>query len=239
MRAWYLVCGCGLVLMLSVLLGGMVSAGEPPLVEAGLLTRLVGDVTWKADGTAKESPAKAFMKVRVGDVLRVPEAGIARVIFFENGRQETWSGPCHLRIGRSSAKSVGDLSDSKPVVGEVPRKVAQGATRIPDLLAGGSGSRLGGALLRGTSAKPTAPLTEEQEAEIEQAREVCDEMRKAAPADDLTPELYLLGVLAEHARYREMQEVIDAARKRFPDSPELKKLAEWVTRMLKWHVVPR
>lgn len=239
MRAWELVCGYGLVLTLSALFGGMAAAGEPPPGEAGLLTRLVGDVTWKADGTAKESQAKAFMKVRVGDILRVPEAGIARVIFFENGREETWSGPCHLRIGRSSAKSVEKMSDSKPVVGEVPRKVAKGAARIPDLLAGGSGSRLGGTLLRGGSAQPTAPLTEEQEAEIEAARKVCDDLRKAALADDLAPDLYLLGVLAEYARYREMQEAVDAARKRFPDSPELKKLAEWVARMLKWHVVPR
>jgi hypothetical protein len=53
-------------------------------------------------------------------------------------------------------------------------------------------------------------------------------LRKQANADDITPELTLLGVLADYEQHEEMERVIKDAMKIQPDNQVLKELDEWV-----------
>lgn len=79
----------------------------------------------------------------------------------------------------------------------------------------------------GTSPTPIVPTKEERE-EIEMAKENYQKMRKQAKADDITPELNLLGVLADYEQFEEMEKVIKEALKIQPDHPILKELESWV-----------
>ena len=53
-------------------------------------------------------------------------------------------------------------------------------------------------------------------------------MRSQTEADDITPEMYLLGVLANYDKFEEMEQLIKEAQKRQPGDPVLTKLEEWV-----------
>ena len=79
----------------------------------------------------------------------------------------------------------------------------------------------------GVSAKPVAPTKEEQ-AEIAMAKETYQKLREQAKPDDITPELTLLGVLADYEQYEEMEQVIKDAMKIHPDHQVLKELDGWV-----------
>jgi hypothetical protein len=70
--------------------------------------------------------------------------------------------------------------------------------------------------------------SEEERAEIATAKENYRNLRNQAKDDDLTPELYLLGILANYDQFEEMGKVIKDALKKQPDNEVLKKLEEWV-----------
>jgi len=53
-------------------------------------------------------------------------------------------------------------------------------------------------------------------------------MRSQTEADDITPEMYHLGVLADYDKFEEMEQVIKEAQKIQSANPVLKKLEEWV-----------
>jgi hypothetical protein len=103
--------------------------------------------------------------------------------------------------------------------------------RIPVLLRRARLSRSGGGvMLRGTpeaSQKPIVP-TKEERAEIAMAKEAYQKLRKQAKPNDITPELTLLGVLADYEQYEEMEKIIKDAMKIQPDNQVLKELDEWV-----------
>ena len=79
----------------------------------------------------------------------------------------------------------------------------------------------------GVSAKPVIPTREEQ-VEITMAKGTYQKSREQAKPDDITPELALLGVLADYEQYEEMEQVITNAIKVQPESQALKELDEWV-----------
>ena len=80
--------------------------------------------------------------------------------------------------------------------------------------------------------KPVS-LTSEEEAEIQAARETSRKLRSQVAADDVTPELFLLGVLADYEQYEEMAEELKSARRRQPGNGELKGIEAWVTSKLR------
>jgi hypothetical protein len=64
--------------------------------------------------------------------------------------------------------------------------------------------------------------------EIARAREVYQRWREQTSPDDVTPELNLLGTLAEYQQYGEMEKVVQNALERQPDNEALKELEQWV-----------
>ena len=112
----------------------------------------------------------------------------------------------------------------------LPTETSQGMRRIPVLLRRARLSRSGGMQLRGAgdaSQKPIIPSKEEK-AEIAMAKENYQKLRKQTKPDDITPELNLLGILADYEQYEEMEKVIKDALKIQPGNQVLKSLEEWV-----------
>jgi hypothetical protein len=102
--------------------------------------------------------------------------------------------------------------------------------RIPVLLRRAGLSRSGTTQVRGVVGAPQKAITlsEEEKSEIKRAKEIYQSLRKQTKAEDITPELTLLVVLADYEQYEEMEKVIKDAMKTQPDNPVLKQLDEWV-----------
>lgn len=203
----------------------------PP--DVGIVTRLSGEATyWNESYQKTPEKAEAFMKIRRGDYFRIAARGAIQLVYFENGRQETWKGPASFVVGEVESRvEKGKELPGQPEVVILSNEASQGMRRIPVLLRRARLSRSGGGVMvrgvPGVSGKPVAPTKEEQ-AEIAVAKETYQKLRKQAKADDITPELTLLGVLADYEQHEEMEKVIKDAMKIQPESQVLKELDEWV-----------
>lgn len=218
-----------------------VAAAQALAPDAGLVTKLSGKVTYRNDSLQKEwLEAEAFMKVRQGDRINVPEGGIAQVTYFAGGRQETWKGPVELKVGEREGQPEGKGAELiKPDIRTLPAKATRGVRQIPALFRKAGISRVGGTMLRAVAGEeepqPHEPpsLSDEENAEIQAARQVYTEMNRQAPKDDVTPELFLIGMYYDYQLYLEMADVLKSARQKQPDNEELKSLQEWLERKLR------
>jgi hypothetical protein len=71
------------------------------------------------------------------------------------------------------------------------------------------------------------PLDPKGRKEIKEAQEVYQNLRQQTAPGDLTPEFYLLGVLADYGQYRQMIQVLDTMLTKRPGDPVLKDLKNW------------
>ncbi len=228
------------VLRLLVLLSLIILLTESSVVRAqslppdvGIVTQLSGEATyWNESYQKTPEKAEVFMKIRRGDYLKIPPGGAIQLVYFENGRQETWKGPASFMVGEAESRvEKGKEHPGQPEVVILSNEASQGMRRIPVLLRRARLSRSGGGVMvrgvPGASAKPVAPTKEEQ-AEIAMAKETYQKLRKQAKADDITPELTLLAALADYEQHEEMEKVIKDAMKIQPESQVLKELDGWV-----------
>lgn len=184
-----------------------------PAADAGILNQMQGAVQWVEAGKAPIA-ALPFMKVREGDVLRVPNGGSARIVYFANGRQETWKGPAEVRVEAAQGVS----SQAKAEVTQLPVDVSQKLVRTSLLATIVREARPGSVAVRSAIAS----------AEIRAARERYDEMRKVAAPDDITPEMYLFTTLEAHRRHDDMKQLLQVMESRHPGDPLVKELAAWL-----------
>lgn len=190
--------------------------------DVGLVNMLSGDVSYQSPG-ASSSKAQAFMKVRQGDKFNVSNGAQVRVVYFQGGRQETWSGPASFTAGmQSSQAQSGQPSQVATLPSTVPQKIAQ----VPDLIQIARLGRSGGVAVRGAGKAPR--LTAEQQSEVAQAKDTYKKMRAGTSVDDITPELYLYSVLQDYLLYIDMKPVVEEMSKRQPGNPEVQELAAWV-----------
>jgi hypothetical protein len=202
----------------------------PP--DVGLVTQLSGAVTYRNKGyQATPAKAQAFMKIRRGDRFALPTGGVIQVVYFLGGRQETWKGPVAFTIGDSESRPEPAKGlRTRPKVVILPAGTTQGVRRIPVLLRRAGVWRPGAGQIRGEveAAPTTFSITAEEKAEIAEAKEMYRSLRTQTDPRDITPELYLLGVLTDYEQYGEMEEVLNKALKRQPDNEILKKIKKWV-----------
>jgi hypothetical protein len=202
----------------------------PP--DVGLITRLSGDVTYRNESYQKVAEkAQAFMRIRKGDHLKIPAEAMVQLIYFQSGRKETWKGPVVLLVDDVQSRAKGEKgAQTQPEVTILPTEASQTMRSIPILLRRAGLSRSGTMQVRGMDEGPQEspkPRKEEQVG-IRMAKENYRSMRSQTEADDITPEMYLLGVLADYDKFEEMEQVIKEAQKIQPGNPVLKKLEEWV-----------
>ena len=189
--------------------------------DVGLINHLAGDVTYTSGkNTAK---AKPFMKVREGDRFTVAAGAQLRVVYFNGGRQESYTGPASLTAG---AQQSALQSGAQPQVSTLPSGVPQKISQTPELIQIAKLGRSGGVAVRGGAREQR--LTPQQQAEVRQARQTYEQLRQSAPADDITAELYLYSVLQDHLLYSDMKTVVSEMQRRQPGNPDVAVMADYV-----------
>lgn len=204
--------------------------------DVGLVTKLSGEATyWNKDEQIPPTQVQSFMKLRLGDHLKLTGSASLQLLYFANGRQETWKGPATLIVGDlESSIANGKKESLQPEVLILPTKVTKYMGMAPLPLPRSSLFYSGVTQTRGvkipgpkkTAAPP--PLSAEDQSKIKEAEKISQDLRKGSEADDLTPELYFLGVLADYKQYPEMEKLIDIMQMKRPGDPALKDLKAWV-----------
>jgi hypothetical protein len=187
--------------------------------DVGLVNRVSGDARFVPVNGAS-APVKPFMRVLEGDRFNLAAGAQLRVVFFEGSRQERWSGPASFRAARAEGEPI---SGAAAEVTQLPAGAPQRIARMPELM---QNAKLGGLRVRGSAdgaepaGKPAGTVAE--------ARATYEEMKRALPPDDITPELYYYAALQEHGAYAQMQTVVEAMQRKAPANEDVKALADWV-----------
>ncbi len=206
----------GLSFIVALLLaGGGAAMAQGP--DVGLINQVAGEVSYVSGSGAGK--VQAFMKMRQGDRFTVAAGAQLKVVYFQNGRQETWRGPAGFKSGAAHSEP---LAGAVYEVANLPVGVPQKIQRIPELL---QMAKLGGIQVRGATPKQRASL--EQQAEVSAARATYAQLRQQVAQDDITPELYLFTVLQDYLLYDDMKAVADEMLRKQPANPEAQQLSEW------------
>ncbi len=202
----------------------------PP--DVGIITQLSGEVTYRNEEYQKTpEKAQAFMKIFQGDYFQVEAKAMIQLVYFLSGRKETWKGPAAFIVGEAQSRAKSEKGmQAQPEVKMLPSGVLDGVRRVPVLLRRAGLSRSGIMQVRGPgeSSPKSKVSSEEERAEIAMAKETYRTLRNQTKEEDITPELYLLGILANYDQFEEMEKVIKDTQKKLPNNEVLKKLEEWV-----------
>jgi hypothetical protein len=183
--------------LLLLLAPALVWAGD-----TGFATQVGGEVGFK-DG----APLAAFSKLRNGDQLMLGADAKLQIVYFDSGRQETWSGMCSLAIGEraSNAKDC-----QTPAVKQLAESILAALQRTPDLIID---IRNRSGLVRVRAFGP-----EEQVKAAEQQYRV---LRAQTDDADITPELYLFSRQWALQQTTTIADTLAIMAKRQPDSNEV------------------
>ena len=187
--------------------------------DAALVTALQGKVT----RSGANAPLEAFVRLQSGDVLALDKDTRLQVTYFENGRQETWTGTGKLTVGTAETQPNDGLV---PAVKQVPMIIVKqlGRTQAID-----SQGRAGVIRLR-------AIATPEAVAKVEANYQ---QMRANSPKEDLNPELYLLSGMFELRQLDRLEEALAALNESRPKDPEVKLLASLYRRAARDATAPQ
>jgi hypothetical protein len=189
--------------------------------DVGLVNHLAGDVSYTSG--ANNAKAQAFMKIRDGDRFNVAAGASIRVVYFQGGRQETFSGPAAFTAG---AQQSSVQTGAQPQVATLPSGVPQKISQTPELIQIARLGRSGGVAVRGAGGERR--LTAQQQAEVRQAKDTYQQMRNTAAQDDITPEIYLYSVLQDHLLYNDMKPVVEEMSRRQPSNADVAELVAYV-----------
>ncbi len=177
----------------------------------GLIDRLSGQVVATSAAGARFEPS-AFSRLREGDEVRLSAGAEVQIVLFESRRREQWQGPASFRL-RAGGSEV--LAGKAAQVAEV-----KGAPSRVSLAAAGNVQRIGGLTLRG------GPGRIPDDATVAQAQADYAEWIKVTHADDILPELYMVGLLQERRDPALLKPYVEVMLKKQPERPEVKALAE-------------
>jgi len=187
--------------------------------DVALVNQLSGEVTYISPGGIPKK-ARAFMKVQQGDRFAVAARGSLRVVYFADGREETWTGPASFRAASAKGDRIGGRD---PRIAMLPPSVPRSLAQVPGLI---QIARTGGKPMRDVP-RSRRSLSPQERAELEEARATYGKLRASAAADDVTPELYLFSVLHGHVLYEELAPVAKNMLERQPKSDDIRVLARW------------
>ncbi len=189
--------------------------------EMGLVTKLHGNVSYKKQGNEKWNKAMLFMKVRLGDGFYLFEKGSLRIVYFDNGRIETWLGPSEFRVGPEGGKSKGE---SSPKVEKVDVSASRETVVAANVL------QKFGAWVSRRGPKGESSYASISEEEKEQIIARYEELKKSAEQDDPLPEIYLFSALIKRGDYDTAEKYIKEALKESPHSEALKEMLSYLER---------
>ena len=227
------VIGVFVILAVSAITAAGVCAQLP---DVGMVIRLTGKVSyWHGDAKDEAATVQTFMKIRQNDCFSLSPHGVVQLVYFSNGRKETWTGPGVFKTGETWSEAVNaSRAFSGPKVASLPQVVADQVKRVSPLVDPSKLHRSGGVQIRGDGSKtpstplPSVVLTEEEKKEVDTAKETYRSVLAKVDPDDIIPELYLFSVLADYDQFEEMKRLIDLMRQKQPDNAGIDRLAEWL-----------
>jgi hypothetical protein len=157
-------------------------------------------------------PLEAFVKLKQGDVLRLEKASSVKLVYFEGGRQETWSGEGRLEIAETESKGSGLPAPETKVL---PAVLVKQIAKTPSL---DSQGRAGVMRLRAL-ATPAPDALAKLEAEY-------DRMRLELGRNDLNADVFLLAGLLEMRALDRVEVILEGLLGRYPNDPNAKMLVD-------------
>ena len=182
-----------------------------PLAEAaevGLVTSLAGTVT-RQDVKAPGNVLKPFVKVWDGDRLTLGDAARVQIVYFDGGRQETWAGTGAITIGES--ESVVKKGKLVPEIKVLPALLVKQLAKTP-----GADGNLRAGMVRSRSIPPPKGT--------ELAEQNYAELRANVPAEDRSPELYLLSSYLELREFDKLDALMQQLKTSAPADAEIEAL---------------
>lgn len=189
---------------LALVLLMLVSMGASA-AEVGLVTAVSGNVKLQEEKEVA-SELKPFVKVREGDRLVMKGPSRLQVVYFEGGRQETWSGHGALEVGNESSKAIKGSMQTE--IKTLPAILVKQLAKTP---ADDGNVKTG--MIRMRSMPPYDRL--------ETVEKNYDEMRKQAVAGDLNPELYLLASYFELREFDKLEALLRQLNEKASETQEL------------------
>ena len=218
--------------ILILFLAGTAGAVAPDI---GMVIRLTGKVTYWHEGfEAKPMTVKSFMKVREKDYFSLSPHSVVQLVYFSNGRKETWAGPGSFKVGDSRSEMVGKTgSTGNPKVISLPASVIDEVRQVSPLVDPSRLHRSGGMQLRGGDAKEQTPyepvaLTDDEKQEIAEAETVYKSLLQKVEPDDILPELYMFSVLADYDQFEAMKKLVGTMKAKQPDNAAIDRLDQWI-----------
>jgi hypothetical protein len=195
-----------------LLLVAALAAASPVLADRGGEVAMVTGLQGKISRVAPlgPQPVEAFTKLQYGDLVALDKESRLQLVYFEGGRQETWHGPGRLEIAKTDSTPYGL---SPPEVKMLPAVLVRQIAQTPLLASQG---RAGMVRLRSMA---TAE-------DIGKVDTTYWELRLAASADDINPELYLLSAMFELRQFDRVEQALAALRREHADHPDVTEVAD-------------
>lgn len=171
--------------------------------EVALVMSVQGKVTRLAE-VPGPVPVEAFVKLKEGDRISLENDSRLQVVYFENGRRETWSGPGRLEMAVREGKASGL---GAPEVKSLPLVMAKQLARTPAL---DSQGRAGVTRLRSVPSRDALAKLED----------TYQELKSRAGEDDLAPEMYLLSGLYEMRELDRVEKMLADLKRDWPKNVE-------------------
>jgi|GEM_PF-737526 len=199
--------------------------------DVALITSLEGKVT-RVVATAGTHELQAvttgtyelqtFVKVKAGDVLNTTKNSKVQITYFENGRQESWSGVGKLEITPTESLATGL---PPPKVKQIPLIIVKQMAHTPSL-----------------DGQERAGVTRLRSIDNAQILITMDEtykkMRMKAGRNDLNPELYLLAGMLKLKQWDRVEKTLNELKQTYPHNQQAEALIALYSNALRNAMTP-
>ncbi|MBL6993940.1 hypothetical protein [Desulfobacula sp.] len=220
-----------IVLTLNLVMATSAFSSETAL---GMITQVSGRVSYIHKDKKQNEPPESFMNFYKGDKIILEPDSLLQLIFFENGRKETWEGPASFYLDHLKGVAI-DHKGAAPKITSLPAIVTNEVRRTSKIVNISRLQTSGAVIVRGQENKndpaqsiPPVQLDVSEEREIDLAKNTYKMLLKNSSKTDITPELYLFSVLADYDQFREMSGLIETMNQKQPDNSTIQELSRWL-----------
>lgn len=180
----------------------LLAGGQAWAAEVALVMSVQGRVLRQA--TPAPLAVETFVKLNEGDRLNLAQGSKLQLVYFESGRQETWSGPGSLDLTPRQGKPNGMAA---PELKQQPLTLTKQLARTPAL----DGQSRGGVTRLRAMQNPEA---------VARLESGYRELWSTAAAADLGPEMYLLAGLLDMRELDRVEKVLDRLQRDGPKNEQ-------------------
>lgn len=185
-----------------------------------MLTQVAGEV--RVSGKDGARAAVPFLKVNEGDKLTLAGNARLQMVYLGSGRQEIWKGGGEIVVGSQEGRSPSLKAESS----QLPPLILRQLAKTPAV---GQQGKTGMVMLRSLDDLEALDRLEKDYADF----------RARTPADDVTPEVYLLSGLLEFQDYERARKVLADLKDKQRTQPAYQALVEHFGRLVDAASAPR